>query len=575
MLLFTTGKGGPLLTTHDEAAAQRLESARGSPRRGPLAILLRPEPLPLGVGIAVAAAFIIMETAVVYWLQHMGSNHSFRALFLLGVLVVSAAWGFGLAVTTTFVSMLVYFYFHLEHHNLLKGDDFVAVFVFLPIALLANILGRQARLRAIEAEERRREADGAASLATSLADQQAALRRVATLVARGVALSQIYPAAVLELSRGLRVENVVLLEYGSAGATFVAGHRDGFDGANVCEGKHFSLDGESVAATILREGRAVRIDSYADTTSPIAACIRSLGLKSAAGAPILVGHHVWGALIVGSTRAGPLPVGTELRIQDFADLVATALANAETRAQLTTSRARIVAAGDQARQRFERDLHDGAQQHVVSLGLQLRAIQLLVEPDQHRLNEQMSLVAAGLRAVAAELRELSHGMHPAILSRRGLAAAIKGLSRRCAVPVTLDLDIGSRLPEQIEVAAYYVVAEALTNAVKYARASEIAVHASTEDEALRLVVRDNGIGGAGVGSGSGLIGLNDRVEVLGGQFGVVSPPGEGTTLTAIIPLAGAVPTTPATDDAGADDVQQRQSDQEESRPIRGTNRNPP
>ncbi|GFG51084.1 sensor histidine kinase [Mycolicibacterium agri] len=502
-----------------------------------MAALLRPEPLPVGVGIAVAAAFIIAETAVVYWLKHMGSHHSFRALFLLGVLVVSAGWGFGLAVTTTFVSMLVYLYFHLEDHNLLTGDDFVALLVFLPIALSANILGRQARLRAIEAEDRRREADCAAALANSLADQQAALRRVATLVARGVALSQICPAAVLELSQGLRVEDVVLLEYGSSGATVVAGHRDGSGDAIQCAGKQVSLDGASVTATIFRERRAVRIDSYADTTGPTDAHIRSLGLQSAAGAPILVGDRLWGALIVGSVRAGSLPIGTELRIQDFADLVATAIANAETQAQLTASRARIVQAGDQARQRFERDLHDGAQQHVVSLGLQLRATQLLVEPDQHRLNDQMSLVVAGLRAVAAELRELSHGMHPAILSRSGLEAAIRGLARRCAIPVDLDLDISGRLPEPIEVAAYYVVAEALTNAVKYAGASEIAVHASVDDAILRLVVGDDGIGGAVVGSGSGLIGLKDRVEVLGGQFDVVSPTGVGTTLTATIPLA--------------------------------------
>jgi signal transduction histidine kinase len=502
-----------------------------------MGIVLRPQPLPLGAGIIVAAAFISVETAVVYWLQHMGSDKSFRAIFLLGVVVVSAACGLRMAVATTVVSALVYFYFHLEHPPLITGDDFFALFVFLPIALSANILGWQARLQSSEAEERRREADDAASLARSLADQQTALRRVATLVARGIALDEIYPAAVFELSRGLRVENVVLLKYGRDRATVVAGSRDDYGKAVMCEGEHVSLDGDSVAALILRHGRAARMDTYAGATGPTAAHVRSLGLQSASGAPILVGGRIWGALVVGSARAGSLPPGTELRIQDFADLVSTAIANAETRGQLTASRARIVAAGDQARQRFERDLHDGAQQHVVSLGLQLRAVQLLVEPDQHQLNEQMSLVVAGLGTVAAELRELSQGMHPAILSRGGLRAAIKSLARRCALPVALELDIGTRLQEQVEVAAYYFVAEALTNAVKYARASEVAVRASIEEGDLRLTVSDNGIGGAVVGDGSGLIGLKDRVEVLAGQFEIVSSDRLGTTLTASIPLA--------------------------------------
>jgi signal transduction histidine kinase len=499
-------------------------------------MLVRPEPLPLGVGIAVAAAFITVEAAVVFWLQHLGSAHSFRALFLLGVLVISAAWGFGLAVTTTLASALVYFYFHLEHTNAITGDDLFSLVVFLPIALSANVLGRQARLRATEAEERRQEAEAAAALATSLAEQQTALRHVATLVAREVELNEIYPATVCELSRGLGVENVVLLKYGPDEATVVAGSRRGSGEALMPEGQHLSLDGDSVAALIRRDGRAARINSYTGAAGATAERIRNLGLRSAAGAPIRVGDHVWGALIVGSARASPLPPGTELRIQDFADLVSTAIANAETRAQLFASRARLVAAGDQARRRFERDLHDGAQQHVVSLALQLRAAQLLVEPDQHRLNEMLSLAVSGLGAISAELREISRGMHPAILSRGGLGAAIKGLARRSAVPAILDLHIDRRMSDQVEVVAYYVVAEALTNAAKYARASEVTVRAAVEDGQLRLTVSDNGIGGAAVGAGSGLIGLQDRVEVLGGSFEVDSPPGVGTTLTASIPV---------------------------------------
>jgi len=526
-------------TTQDATASQQLESARSSPCRGLLSVLVRPQPLPFGVGITVAAAFIIIETLLVYWLQQMGSDKSFRALFLLGVVVVSAACGLRLAVATTLVSALVYVYFHLDPGGSIVANDFVALFVFLPIAFSANIIGRQARLRATESDERRQQADAAASLARTLAQEHAALRRVATLVARGAAPAEVYPAAVVELSRGLGVDNVVLLQYGPDGATVVVDSRDEHGTAIMPTGERLSLDGDNVAALIQRQGAAARMDSYVDAAGPTAERVRSLGLQSGGGAPILVDGRIWGALIVASARAGPLPPGTELRIRDFADLVATAITNAGTRAELNASRARIAAAADQARQRFERDLHDGAQQHVVSLGLQLRALEERVPPDQHELQRQISVVVDGLGSVAAELRELSRGMHPAILSKGGLGPAIKALARRSPIPVALDLNVTARMPEQVEVAAYYVVAEALTNAAKYARASEVTVRADTADRNLLLTIRDDGIGGAVVGGGSGLIGLKDRVEVLAGRFEVVSPYGCGTTLAATISLDSA------------------------------------
>ena len=189
-------------TTYDASASQRPKPAPSSPRSGLLGLLLRPQPLPLGVGIAVATAYIVVEA---------GSEKSFRALFLLGVLVISAGWRFGLALATTLVSAVVYFYFHLDHGGPIVAHDFLALLVFPPIALLANVLGRQAQVRAAESEERRQKADAVACLARTLAEEQAALRRVATLVARGVAPAEIYPAAIAELSRGLGVDNVALL----------------------------------------------------------------------------------------------------------------------------------------------------------------------------------------------------------------------------------------------------------------------------------------------------------------------------------------------------------------------------
>jgi signal transduction histidine kinase len=230
------------------------------------------------------------------------------------------------------------------------------------------------------------------------------------------------------------------------------------------------------------------------------------------------------------------PPDTEARVANFADLVATAIANAETRAELTASRARIVAAADDARRHFERDLHDGAQQRLVSLGLKLRTAEALVPPDLHQLNEQISDVVMGLAGVSEELREISRGIHPAILSKGGLCPALKALGRRSAVPVQLDLAVEGRLPETAEVAAYYVVAEALTNVAKHAHASEVSVSVELEGANLHLSIRDDGVGGADSRRGSGLLGLIDRVEALGGTMRITSKSGSGTSLLATIPL---------------------------------------
>jgi signal transduction histidine kinase len=229
---------------------------------------------------------------------------------------------------------------------------------------------------------------------------------------------------------------------------------------------------------------------------------------------------------------------TEARIGDFADLVATAIANAATRAELIASRVRIVAAGDDARRRLERDLHDGAQQRLVALGLHTRLAEASVPPEQASLREQLGDIVSGLTAVSADLQEISRGIHPAILSKGGLGPALKTLGRRSAVPVDLDLGVDRRLPDSIEVGAYYVVSEALTNAAKHARASVVKVGVETEGANLLLSIRDDGIGGADAAKGSGLIGLTDRVEALGGTLTVISPPGQGTSLQAELPLSG-------------------------------------
>jgi len=238
---------------------------------------------------------------------------------------------------------------------------------------------------------------------------------------------------------------------------------------------------------------------------------------------------------VTSTRE-PLPAGTEARLVAFAELAGTALANAEAQAALVDSRARIVAAADAARRRIQRDLHDGAQQRLVSLALQLRAAQAALPPEAAEAVQQVDDVVAGLADALEELRKIARGLHPAILTEGGLRPALQALARQAAVLVRLDVQVAERLPDPAEVAAYYAVAEALTNTAKHARASAAKVEVTAGEGILRVSVRDDGRGGATFGRGSGLVGLKDRVEALGGRLSLDSPPGAGTVLDIVLPL---------------------------------------
>jgi signal transduction histidine kinase len=369
-----------------------------------------------------------------------------------------------------------------------------------------------------------------------LADQQAALRRVATLVARGVSPSEVFSAVAAELARVLAVQNACVWRYESDGASTLLAACDEPGAKKMPVGKRFSLEGDNVAAMVLRTGRPARLDSHDNAAGSAATQIRELHLRGGVGAPIVVDGHLWGTAIVGSSRPKPLPPDTEARVGDFTDLVAMAIANAETRAELTASRARIVAAADDARRRIERDLHDGAQQRLVSLGLEMRTTEASVPPGLHSFKEQISHLVTGLAGVSEDLQEISRGIHPAILSRGGLGPALKTLARRSAVPVELEVGVDRRLADSVEVAAYYVVAEALTNSAKHAQASGVTVRVEAEGANLHLLIRDDGIGGADTANGSGLTGLVDRVAALGGTMTISSPTGRGTSLLVNIPL---------------------------------------
>jgi signal transduction histidine kinase len=494
-------------------------------------LLVRPTPPPLWQGFIAAAALIGAETAVIVVLKHFAPTMPFGTVYLPGVLLVGMAWGFGIAAITALVSAVAFDVCRSwpDGFGLVQLQNWVVIAVFFVAALLANSLAGLARASAIEADRRRHEADLAAR-------QQTALRRVATLVARNVPASEVFSAMVAELATCLDVQNAALYRYEPDGTALLLAAADEPGLQQMPVGERFSLDGQSVAAAVWRTGRAARMDSYEDATGSAAARIRALGLCSAVGAPIMAGGQVWGAATAGSSRSDAFPPTAEQRVSDFADLITIAIANANARAELTASRARIVAAADETRRRIERDLHDGAQQRLVSLGLKLRLAEESVSPEQTTVRAQISDVVTGLVGVSDELREFARGIHPAILSRGGLGPTLKTLARRCSVPVEMDVAVSRRLPDHVEVAGYYVVAEALTNVAKHAQASLVQLAVKAEHDKLYLSIRDDGIGGADARKGSGLIGLVDRVEALGGQIAITSRLGDGTSLVVNIPL---------------------------------------
>jgi signal transduction histidine kinase/limonene-1,2-epoxide hydrolase len=367
-----------------------------------------------------------------------------------------------------------------------------------------------------------------------LAAEQSALRRVATLVAREHSPDDLFAVLAEELGVLLEVDAAAILRYEpDGGTTAVAGWSEG--PASIPLGKRLPLEGENLASNVRRTGMAQRRDDYGDAAGPIASTVRALGFRSAVASPIVVEGATWGVIAVLSRQLAPLPSDTEARLAEFSRHAGMAVANAKSRSDLAESRARIVRAADEARRRFERDLHDGAQQRLVSLGLELRAAEASV-PDGDDLRRLLSQLGAGLSDVLDDLRELSRGLHPTVLSEGGLVPALRSLARRSAVPVDLRLDLDAeRFEEPVEVAAYYVVSEALANAAKHARASRAQVTISQRNGSLALVVSDDGRGGADVSGGSGLTGLADRVEAIGGTIHIDSPRDVGTALHVKLP----------------------------------------
>ncbi len=360
-----------------------------------------------------------------------------------------------------------------------------------------------------------------------LAAEQAALRRVATAVA---AERPVFGLVTEEVARLLGAQSANLVRFDGHGmATVVGGWSSGAT-TNVPVGESVRVDGDTAAARVWRTGAPARVESYEGLGGELASRLREFGFRCAVAAPIFLSGSLWGAVIVSSVEPGAFAPDSEQRIAHFAELAAQALANAQAREDLAASRARIVQAGDDERRRLERNLHDGAQQRLVSLALMLR-----LAARRHAGDRDLERAGEELSHALEELRELARGIHPAVLTERGLEPAVQALAARAPLPVELDVALRDRLPGPVEAAAYYVVAEALTNVAKYAHASLVRVHVDRDDARAHVEVADDGVGGARPDAGSGLRGLADRVEALGGRLGLDSPAGAGTVLRAEIP----------------------------------------
>jgi PAS domain S-box-containing protein len=387
-----------------------------------------------------------------------------------------------------------------------------------------------------EEDERALEGDPEAKLAevSRLATEQRALRRVATLVASAASPERVFMAVSEECARVLQVNASAVCRYeGDATATIVGRHiRDDIDVFRV--GEILPADEHSALGRVRRTGAPGRVDDWGGRTGELAETMFRIGYRSTAAAPIVVTGALWGAVAIASEDQ--LPPESENRLGAFCELASLAVARAQARADLIASRARLVKAGDEQRRRLERNLHDSAQQRLVSVALKLRIARARLGSHPDAAEELLDGALRELGTGLEELREIARGLHPAILSEHGLGRALEALAGRLTVPVDIEAP-GERLPEHVEATAYYIVSEALTNVAKHAAAGRARVSVRRDGGVVRCEISDDGRGGAATSGGTGILGLRDRAEAAGGTLSVVSPPGRGTVVTAVLPLA--------------------------------------
>jgi signal transduction histidine kinase len=371
-----------------------------------------------------------------------------------------------------------------------------------------------------------------------VAEEQVALRRLATLVAHGAPPGEIFGAVAREVGQVLEARHTTVFRYEPDATATTVGNWNTARVATMSVGSRWQFEKGTALELVARTQAPGRIDDIQATlgAGDLLTSLRDMGVNSVVGCPITVGGRLWGAVIAGSTSE-PLPEDTEKRMLDFTDLVATAIANADSHDKLQASRARVLAAADATRRLIERDIHDGTQQRLVSLMLELRAMETMAPPELQELRGRLSHTTQVLDGAIEDLRGIARGLHPALLSRRGLAPAIKALARCSPIPVELNMCADRHLPERFEVTVYHVVSEALTNAAVHADASMVHVDLGVNDSTIRLSIRDDGNGGADPDRGSGLLSIQDRIEALGGSLQITSPVGGGTSLLTEIPIA--------------------------------------
>jgi PAS domain S-box-containing protein len=391
------------------------------------------------------------------------------------------------------------------------------------------------RTRRDEERERALEGDPEAKLAEigQLAQEQRSLRRVATLVAAEASAERVFTAVSEECARVLQVNASAVLRYERDNTATVVGrhNRDGIDSFPL--GSRLPADSTTTVGRVLATGVPARVDDWGAVTGAFAETMLQIGYRSTVAAPIVVAGVLWGAVSIGSED--PLPEESEARLGAFCELVSLAVASAQARADLRASRARVVKAGDEQRRKLERNLHDGAQQRLVSAALMLRVAQARLSSNPATVDELLASALQELDGGLEELRELARGLHPGTLTEHGLRRALEVLTDR--LPLHVELDVPEeRLPEHLEATAYYIVSEALTNVVKHAHASGATVRVGRDRDVVRLEVADDGRGGADPETGTGILGLRDRAEAAGGTLSFVSPPGRGTSVTVALPL---------------------------------------
>ncbi|WP_372518063.1 sensor histidine kinase [Solirubrobacter ginsenosidimutans] len=488
-------------------------------------------------GVAVGALATTAVTLVITALTPSLDPWSLTGLYLFAVVPVAIGWGFGPAAVAAVASYLAFEYFFVppvHSFAIARAEAIAQLLIALATAYVISELARRAQTRANEAQMRVRETAEAHAIQRRLLREQAALRRVATLVAEGVSTGELFEAVAREV--GLLCDadlaRMERFDAGRAVTAIAAWARN--DRAQLAVGTRFALEGASIAAQVRDTGRPARVDSFAGARGPIAAEAQRLGIRASVGCPITVEGRLWGVIAASTTHDQPFPPDTEARIGDFTELVATAIANAEARAELVASRQRLLTAGDEARRRVVRDLHDGAQQRFVHTIMTLELALRSIGEEPAGAGELIAEALEHAKGANRELRELAHGLLPDALTRGGLAAGVDSIVAALRVPVDVSVP-EQRFPPEIEASAYFVIAEALTNVAKHAGAQRAEIAARVDDGSLRIDVRDDGVGGARP-DGTGLLGLRDRVVTLGGWLELDSPRGGGTRLAITLPL---------------------------------------